>query len=90
MAARYLDLRLEAISSRFGSPFQQVFTEQEPETPWHLHLVSRESLTTCRAQENRGICFCFLLVPTLGMDLQEHSWEVSGDERAQLLTATFK
>lgn len=41
-------MRSEAISPRSGRPFQQVFTEQEPETPWHLHLVSRESLSTCR------------------------------------------
>lgn len=40
-------------------------------------------------QENRSISFCFLLVPTLVINLQKYLWEVLRDESAQGLLPTL-
>lgn len=38
MASLYFCLKSVAVALKSAIFFQQVFIEQEPETPWHLHL----------------------------------------------------
>ena len=48
VATANLRLSLSPISARVGRARQQVLMLQEPETPWHLHCVSKLDSTAYR------------------------------------------
>lgn len=59
VADKYLVFKSIAMSLRSCRPLQHVRMEQEPETPWHLHFMTKESLKAC-VGEQRWDEFSFL------------------------------
>lgn len=55
VADRYFVFRSWAISFRSCSPRQQVRMEQEPETPWHLHFITRASFRAWRQEHKKRL-----------------------------------
>lgn len=43
------------VSRNGESCFQQVRTAQEPDTPWHLHVVLRPLFTACEERQKGGV-----------------------------------
>lgn len=47
--------RLSPMTRKFGRRIQQVFTEQDPDIPWHLHSSRISVCTCCNNREKREV-----------------------------------